>query len=264
MTNKFQFTEKSFKAVGCGILIAGIWLYMQKNIYSILAPSSFSTMSAAGLCTAFGTMVLIISLIGIAGVLFNSYGLIISYFCFVFLLFIIQCITGLLGILYKESVHEYAKLNLHHSINLTFGETQNAALLWNTWTQMQSELHCCGAISPSDWFFYPAWKGRKFVPDSCCNLEKFNLNLLNSTQNCGKRLENSLIYKKGCVEPFTDWLLQHLKITNILTLLSGIIEIVLLLSTLRLLIYFYKNRHRCNHSLPANEFETNSLTITEK
>lgn len=68
---------------------------MQKNIYSILAPSSFSvgqkffnllflfnlkTMSAAGLCTAFGTMVLIISLIGIAGVLFNSYGLIISVF----------------------------------------------------------------------------------------------------------------------------------------------------------------------------------------
>uniref|UniRef100_A0A915N410 Tetraspanin n=1 Tax=Meloidogyne javanica TaxID=6303 RepID=A0A915N410_MELJA len=113
---------------------------MQKNIYSILAPSSYSSMSAAGLCAAVGAMVLIISLVGIAGIWFNSSRLIISYFCFVLLLFIIQCIAGLMGILYKESVYEYAKLNLRHTINLTYGDNPNADLLWNAWAQMQSDV----------------------------------------------------------------------------------------------------------------------------
>uniref|UniRef100_A0A1I8B524 Tetraspanin n=1 Tax=Meloidogyne hapla TaxID=6305 RepID=A0A1I8B524_MELHA len=185
-------------------------------------------MSAAGLCTAVGAMILIISLIGIAGIWFNSGGLIISYFCFVLLLFIIQCIAGLMGLLYKESVYDFAKLNLRHTINLTYGESPNSALLWNAWAQMQSDLNCCGAISHSDWFYYPGWKGMKFVPDSCCNLKSFNLNnSINSTQNCGKSLENidKVIYKQGCVGPFTDWLLQHLHITKLLTLLLGILEV---------------------------------------
>lgn len=265
----FIFLNIVFWAFGWGALVAGIWLYMQKNIYSILAPSSFSSMSAAGLCTAVGAMILIISLIGIAGIWFNSGGLIISYFCFVLLLFIIQCIAGLMGLLYKESVYDFAKLNLRHTINLTYGESPNSALLWNAWAQMQSDLNCCGAISHSDWFYYPGWKGMKFVPDSCCNLKSFNLNnSINSTQNCGKSLENidKVIYKQGCVGPFTDWLLQHLHITKLLTLLLGILEILILFSTLHLLLNFHKNKkfsNRCSHLSIAGELETNSLTTKD-
>uniref|UniRef100_A0A914LSY2 Tetraspanin n=1 Tax=Meloidogyne incognita TaxID=6306 RepID=A0A914LSY2_MELIC len=263
----FIFLNVIFWAFGWGALVAGIWLYMQKNIYSILAPSSYSSMSAAGLCAAVGAMVLIISLVGIAGIWFNSSKLIISYFCFVLLLFIIQCIAGLMGILYKESVYEYAKLNLRHTINLTYGDNPNADLLWNAWAQMQSDLNCCGAISHSDWFYYPGWKGRKFVPDSCCNLKAFNLNLFNHTQNCGKGLENfdKIIYKQGCVGPFTDWLLQHLHITKLLTLLLGILEILILFSTMHLFLYLRKNKkfNQCNRHSIADELETNSLTTND-
>jgi hypothetical protein len=53
---------------------------------------------------------------------------------------IIQCIAGLMGVLYRESVYEFAKLNLRHTINLTYGENQNAILLWNAWAQMQSDV----------------------------------------------------------------------------------------------------------------------------
>uniref|UniRef100_A0A914LSX8 Tetraspanin n=1 Tax=Meloidogyne incognita TaxID=6306 RepID=A0A914LSX8_MELIC len=263
----FIFLNVIFWAFGWGALVAGIWLYMQKNIYSILAPSSYSSMSAAGLCAAVGAMVLIISLVGIAGIWFNSSKLIISYFCFVLLLFIIQCIAGLMGILYKESVYEYAKLNLRHTINLTYGDNPNAVLLWNAWAQMQNDLNCCGAISHSDWFYYPGWKGRKFVPDSCCNLKAFNLDLFNHTQNCGKSLENfdKIIYKQGCVGPFTDWLLQHLHITKLLTLLLGILEILILFSTMHLFLYLRKNKkfNQCNRHSIADELETNSLTTND-
>nr|CAD2183285.1 unnamed protein product [Meloidogyne enterolobii] len=263
----FIFLNVIFWAFGWGALVAGIWLYLQKNIYSILAPSSYSSMSAAGLCAAVGAMVLIISLVGIAGIWFTSSKLIISYFCFVLLLFIIQCIAGLMGVLYKESVYEYAKLNLRHTINLTYGDNPNADLLWNAWAQMQNDLNCCGAISHSDWFYYPDWKGRKFVPDSCCNLKAFNLDLFNHTQNCGKSLENfdKIIYKQGCVGPFTDWLLQHLHITKLLTLLLGILEILILFSTMHLFLHLRKNKkfNQCNRHSIADELETNSLTTND-
>ena len=45
-----------------------------------------------------------------------------------------------MGLLYRESVYEFAKYNLRHTINLTYGENQNAALLWNAWAQMQTDV----------------------------------------------------------------------------------------------------------------------------
>uniref|UniRef100_A0A914HDA4 Tetraspanin n=1 Tax=Globodera rostochiensis TaxID=31243 RepID=A0A914HDA4_GLORO len=228
----FYASNTIFWSCGWGALAVGIWLYKQKSLYSVLAPTSYSAMSAAGLCVAIGAMILIISFIGCVSVWLKSKSLMISFFCFVSLLFLIQCMTGVMGFMYEGVVKERAKITLLHTINDTYyGDNPRATLLWNTWNQMQIELKCCGVDNFTDWFFYPRWKGRRFVPDSCCEVSKFEF-----------------LYLRGCAEPFTDWLLQHLRIVGMMALLFGIVELVVLSSSLRLLCNFHQNEKKQRHS----------------
>uniref|UniRef100_A0A183CBB0 Tetraspanin n=1 Tax=Globodera pallida TaxID=36090 RepID=A0A183CBB0_GLOPA len=246
----FYASNTIFWSCGWGALAVGIWLYKQKSLYSVLAPTSYSAMSAAGLCVAIGAMILIISFIGCVSVWLKSKSLMISFFCFVSLLFLIQCMTGVMGFMYEGVVKERAKITLLHTINDTYyGDNPKATLLWNTWNQMQIELKCCGVDNFTDWFFYPRWKGRRFVPDSCCELSKFKV-LANSSLNCGKSTESyPFLYLRGCAEPFTDWLLQHLRIVGMMALLFGIVELVVLSSSLRLLYNFHQNEKKRRHSI---------------
>jgi hypothetical protein len=143
--------------------------------------------------------------------------------------------TGCMGYLYQENVRQRAKLSLYHTINATYGNLPRADLLWETWKQMQIDvsllaiqhsgkwsfqLKCCGATSYEDWFYYPSWPRKQFVPDrfliklkigtpesssnfksinvySCCNQEKFNMSYPNSTLHCGKSMANHyLLYQQ--------------------------------------------------------------------
>lgn len=245
----FNVFNAIFWACGWGALTIGIWLYTQKNLYSHLAPPSYSAMSAAGLCTTIGAMILIISFIGCAGNWLNSKCLLMSYFSFVLLLFLIQLMTGCMGYLYQETVRERAKISLRHTINATREDNSRAFVLWNTWNQMQTELKCCGVNGPEDWFYYPRWKGRKFVPDSCCDQANFNMSIANAMQNCGRDVANhAILYKQGCATPFTDWLLQHLHIIGMVALIFGIVEIFVLTASLRLFTHLYQKERDLNRS----------------
>lgn len=247
----FIVSNTIFWASGWGALAIGIWLYTQKNLYSNLAPTSYSAMSAAGLCTTVGAMVLIISFIGCIGNLIHSKCLLVTYFCFVLLLSMIQCMTGTISYLYQQTVRERAVANLRHTINATNGDTPRGISLWNTWIQMQYDLKCCGVDNYTDWFFYPRWRGKRFVPDSCCDPEKFDMNVSNATLNCGKDEQNqTYLFQQGCAKPFTDWLLQHLHIIGVSTLLFVVIEIFVLSSVLRLIVHLHKSerRNRCSRT----------------
>lgn len=63
--------------LGWGSLALGIWLYTEDS-YSSLAPNSFSSMSAAGLCISTGAMVIIISFIGCIGIWIQSKCLLVT------------------------------------------------------------------------------------------------------------------------------------------------------------------------------------------
>ncbi|KAL3095334.1 hypothetical protein niasHS_007433 [Heterodera schachtii] len=246
----FYTSNAVFWSCGWGALAVGIWLYTQKNVYSVLAPTSYSAMSAAGLCVSIGAMILIISFIGCASVWLRSKCLMISFFCFVSLLFLIQCMTGIMGFMYEDVVRERAKMALRLTINATYNsDNSRAILLWETWNKMQIDLKCCGVDSYADWFFFPRWKGRRFVPDSCCLPSKFNATMPNSMLNCGKIAHSfTLWHPRGCAEPFTDWLLQHLRIVRVIALLFGFIELIVLASSLRLLCNLHQKETWRRHS----------------
>ncbi len=56
----------------------GIWLYIDRNTYAALAPSSYSAMSTAGLCISMGGMVLIIAFVGLVGAWIESKCLLVA------------------------------------------------------------------------------------------------------------------------------------------------------------------------------------------
>ena len=62
------FLYEEFQILGWGSFGIGIWLYVEKDSYSLLAPSSYSAMSTAGVFFVVGVMVIIVAVIGALGV----------------------------------------------------------------------------------------------------------------------------------------------------------------------------------------------------
>uniref|UniRef100_A0A914Z0J1 Tetraspanin n=1 Tax=Panagrolaimus superbus TaxID=310955 RepID=A0A914Z0J1_9BILA len=214
------------KILGWASLAVGIWLYIEKNSYSLLAPSSYSAMSAAGLCISTGLMVIIVAVVGCLG-----------YFCVVCLLIGIQLITGIMGTFYEDAVRHRVKYALYTTIDKT-NTAKNYPInkIAITWDEMQEALHCCGVEGYRDWFHSIRWKKNEFVPDSCCDPIHFSDD--DAMHNCGKNAKNQeRWFKEGCQEHFTDWLLQHTTIIRFFTIAFLIVETILLIMGIRLYRY---------------------------
>ena len=49
--------------------------------------------------------------------------------------------TGLMGLIYQETVREKAKLGLRLTLNHTFANTPKGDLFWDAWRQMQNDVN---------------------------------------------------------------------------------------------------------------------------
>ncbi|KAH7732139.1 CBN-TSP-21 protein [Aphelenchoides avenae] len=192
-------------------------------------------MSAAGLCVSAGGMAIIVAFIGCMGSWTNSKFVLIAYFFFVCLLLVVQIVTGLMGHFYDSETRVRVKHALYATINRTHAIDHGPeANLRITWDHMQRRLHCCGVESYTDWHYSPQWRHNKFVPDSCCDPGFFTDDELMS--NCGKNDEHSdIFFKQGCYKLFTDWLLQHLVVVAVFSVVFAIVETIVLVATGRIL-----------------------------
>jgi len=254
-----------FWVLGWGSIAVGVWLYLytQDYFYIILAPTSYSALSAAGLCAMIGVTAVIIAFIGFVGNWLLSRCLMISFIAFVSLLFVVHCITGLLGFFYIDLMHQRTKLNLLFTINHTYGDNPSGTLFWNAWNHLQTNLKCCGADNYTNWFYSPQWRNRRFVPDSCCNISLFNT-VEGSSLNCGKsETNNKLFYEQGCGEPFADWLLQHLYLVGVLSLIFMFVETFLLATSLRILCHICRKHQKQEGNFPNSRYNRNGKELED-
>ncbi|KAE9556169.1 hypothetical protein FO519_000657 [Halicephalobus sp. NKZ332] len=230
----FHVANAIFWILGWGSFGIGIWLYLEKDSYSLLAPSSYSAMSTAGVFFVAGVMVIIVAVIGSLGVWVPKKFLLVAYICVVCLLLFAYLTIGIMGYFEGDSVRERVKYALHTTINRTH-KAENYAVnqMAVTWDEMQSALECCGVESYKDWFNFSGWPSNKFVPDSCCIPAEFAGD--NALHNCGKHEGNSdKWFHQGCHELFTDWLLQHTRIIGIFSFLFITVEIIILFTSVRI------------------------------
>ncbi|KAF8353845.1 tsp-21 [Pristionchus pacificus] len=233
-----------FLVVGVCSLICGIWLYLEKNDFVELTPSSFSALSAAGLCAFSGATIAIISAVGSIAVLIEGKCLLITYTCFVILLMLIQSVTGLTGFMYKESTREKIRYDLMSNINRSTATTRAGRIirLNVSWDHLHESLECCGVDGYSDWYHTVQWPKNDFVPDSCCDPHQFN----GSMHGCGKIGRTNMWFSQGCYGVFADWLFHHVQVVSALSLILLSTEVVVLGATF--LVLCYKNPPSGTHT----------------
>ncbi|KAK6765782.1 hypothetical protein RB195_025600 [Necator americanus] len=221
----FFATLTVFTTMGIYSLAVGVWLYLKRTDFYELTPTSFSAFSTAGLCCSTGVAVCIICTVGwIAATAYNR-RLLLTYVGFVILLAIIQTVTGVLGLSYKEAAREHVRLDLLHNINRTALVTSQGRVfdLTASWDKLQKSLKCCGVNNASDWHYSRRWPLQQFVPDSCCDPEYFSS--IVSMGHCGKVDNTTILYQQGCFEVFADWLYHHVSVMNWISLTLLFVEL---------------------------------------
>ncbi|VDN57495.1 unnamed protein product [Dracunculus medinensis] len=211
--------------LGFGSLGIGVWLYIDKNTYSGLTPTSYSAMSAAGLCAAAGITAVIITFVGCIALWIASKPLLLAYVLFVILLFMVQAGVSILTMRYKVDVSRKIHADLLRNIKQDITLNQQYIFHGNqmTWDLIQSAFKCCGVDGPSDWFNSSRWPKSNYVPDSCCDPSKFDIS--GSMINCGKGIDNaSLWFSQGCVNVYSHWLLEHIRIVGFIAIAFIVLE----------------------------------------
>ncbi|CAL2049213.1 unnamed protein product [Caenorhabditis brenneri] len=233
----FFYTNAFLLLCGLASLVVGIWLYSSKNIFIELTPSSYSALSAAGLCVFSGVTICIIVGVGYLGVAWGNKPLLYSYIAFMILLILVHGVARITGFLHKDEARENLRTSMLYNINTTHVLTKigRKINLQITWDHLQTELECCGVDHYTDWYWSVHWPNNQYVPDSCCDPLHFNQN--SSVANCGKMPEDdSILYQEGCFPKFADWLYHHIILVNWVTSILFVIEMILLILSVAVLI----------------------------
>ncbi|CAH60758.2 Tetraspanin-21 [Caenorhabditis elegans] len=255
----FFLANVCFLISGLSSLIVGVWLYSSKNNFIELTPTSYSALSAAGLCVFTGVTIFIIVAVGYLGVSWSNKSLLYSYIGFVILLILVHGIARITGSLHKEEAKENLRKSMLHNINTTAVVTKigREIKLSLTWDHLQRELQCCGVDNYTDWHYSVHWPNNLYTPDSCCDPQHFDAE--NGTENCGKLPdEQSLLYQKGCFPKFSDWLYHHIILVNWVTSILFVVEILLLILSLVVLRVLKNSRHKTRRSHRERDPETTS------
>lgn len=222
---------------GLASLIVGIWLYSSKNNFIELTPTSYSALSAAGLCVFTGVTICIIVAVGFLGVSWGNKPLLYSYIGFVFLLIIVHGIARTTGFLHKEEARENLRKNMLRNINTTTVVTKmgREIKLQYTWDHLQREMECCGVDGFTDWYYSVHWSNNRYVPDSCCDVLHFQENT--TIEHCGKMADDTgLLYHQGCFPMFADWLYHHIILVNWVTSILFFLEILQFILSIAVLL----------------------------
>lgn len=232
----FFFTNACLLLCGIAALIVGIWLYSSKNNFIELTPSSYSALSAAGLCVFTGVTICIIVGVGYLGVAWGNKPLLYSYIAFIFLLILVHGVARITGFLHKDEARENLRKSMLRNVNTTFVMTKMGRKfnLQVTWDHLQRELECCGVDNYTDWYYSIHWPNNQYAPDSCCDPMHFSTN--SSIANCGKMPEDdSILYQEGCFPKFADWLYHHIILVNWVTSILFFVEIILFILSIAVL-----------------------------
>lgn len=255
-----------FVVFGLASLIIGAWLYGTKSNYIYLLSHDFGALSASTLCVLIGIAVLTIAVIGFCGLWFENRNLILTYVLFTSVVLLVEIVVSIMMFLYKKDVTLHVEQQLlDHFRSNNVSDFNNRALFAvdMTWDDLQRELKCCGLANYTDWHRdRRRWPKNDWVPDSCCDLDQFDLSSPRSFDNCGKMMNPDLFYKQGCYKAFGDWLFNHFFVVGTVNVLMAIFQILAVLSGL-LIFWHMRRRSITEAENPASVYNRCNLSDSE-
>lgn len=218
---------------GCGVLGVGIWLHLSHSGYTTLMPQ-YAAISIDSLCITLGIILFLVTFFGCCGSWFQSRCMLVTYFCLVIFLFLIEFMLATLAFVFRANLSSVLKEELLFGIEVHY-RNPNSNGLEEMWDKIHDQFHCCGVMGYEDWYDIRAWPGMKMVPDSCC-LPDFR----NAT-DCGRADNPDMWYNKGCAEQVQMWFVERLHIVGIVGLVVSFIQLFGLISSMLL---FCTVRHK--------------------
>nr|CAD7261299.1 unnamed protein product [Timema shepardi] len=197
----------------------------------------------------------------------------VQYFSLVIFMFLFEFLIATLAFVFRENLGHVLREELKTGIELHYNATHPNSLD-SIWTHIHEEVrvslgqsflvlsyvgktgyrspesrqdetgifvhmpigfHCCGVSGYEDWYDISAWKGQRFVPDSCCDIKFSNIT------DCGRSHNPDMWYTKGCAEQVQMWFVERLHIVGIVGLVVAFIQLFGLISSMLL---FCTVRHK--------------------
>ncbi|XP_021103809.1 tetraspanin-11 isoform X1 [Heterocephalus glaber] len=110
-----------FWAGGLAVMAVGVWTLAEKSSYlGFLASSTFAT--SACIVISAGTLVMATGFLGCTAVLSEQRGCLSMYFCLLFVIFLVELVSGVLAHMYYRRLSDELKQHLHRTLAESYGQ----------------------------------------------------------------------------------------------------------------------------------------------
>uniref|UniRef100_UPI00358DE0BB CD151 antigen n=1 Tax=Myxine glutinosa TaxID=7769 RepID=UPI00358DE0BB len=210
-----------FLLTGCGVLVVGIWILVQKADYlSLLASSTFAATAIILIIT--GVVVMATAIIGCVSVYKELKELLRLYFVLLLIIFLLVIIAGVLAFIYQQQLSDELKWHLNHTMVENYNQPGQESVTQSV-DKLQQEFKCCGSINYKDWqgsrYIHSSSAEGRTVPDSCCK---------SITETCGNRIHPSNIYNEegGCITKLERFVSDHLFIIGVVGIGVALLQVM--------------------------------------
>jgi len=225
----FLFTFNSLIwIVGGTLLGVGIWMCVSRDAAELLRIATTDTSDslirgAAVTLIIVGVFVFVVAFLGCCGACKESSGMLLTYAVIITILFVIQVIAGICGVVFKDKILDVLGSSMNETVISRYGQPGMDETT-QSWDYMQRSFKCCGSEGIKDWESSEWHKDNvnQTVPVTCCLLKNPNVYDENpkpenmaKCQNAAKAPipsespDASFIHLNGCEQQLQNWVTKH-------------------------------------------------------
>ncbi|XP_072439024.1 tetraspanin-14-like isoform X2 [Chiloscyllium punctatum] len=208
-----------FWVAGAGLLAITFWAWNEKGVLKIQSITELKGFDPVWVVLVVGSVTFILGFAGCIGALRENICLLKFFSITIGTIFTVELVAGILAFVFQDTVKEHVQKFIRDNIKVYRDDID----LQNLIDAVQKYMQCCGAAGPDDWdsnLYFNCSKEntsreRCGVPFSCCLPDPANV--VNTqcgydirSQNKNAIKDSLIIYTKGCVQAFEDWLPKNI------------------------------------------------------
>ncbi|KAL4225204.1 hypothetical protein ACF0H5_015895 [Mactra antiquata] len=217
----FGICNVIFLVTGAAMMIIGAYLQISRsNFIDLMIDDDFFT--ATALLISSGTIVVVLCLFGFIGLWMRSQCILLIYFLCVIVIMALSLAAGIIAYVFHREIEDELQQKMLSGLKDKDKRDE--------WDLIQSKERCCGVTNYTDWYGLADPDYPDSIPDSCCD-----------GPNCG--LQGATVaYSVGCYEKGKDWVQDNFYMLGAAGVVLGVIQIILLASSLALVIMLRREK----------------------
>ncbi|XP_046552694.1 tetraspanin-9-like [Haliotis rubra] len=212
----FVLVDILFLLMGFAMVGIGAWVQLnQADFLGVLVDSKY--VSVPLVMIAAGTIVIIVSIIGLIGACMQQKCCLIMFVVCVLFVFIMELAVGIIAFLHRNEIESTLKEELL--------EGMKNDLSLPSWDVIQNKLKCCGVNNASDWLI----GDKTTIPDSCCRFS-----------GCGLQ-GIKIAHRDACFTKVKTEIKDNFYYLGAAGIGLGVCQIIAIISGISLLVMLWRN-----------------------